>query len=302
VRVSAETAGSPIGPAPPPGAAGGGRWRDLRKRILSAALLAPAALLCVWLGAEAWTALMAAAASLLAWEWVRLCGFSTRRLPGSAVPMTVLAAGALAVEAQWLPAIALLCAGALAIGAMSDPARFRGGLSGTWLGFGVLYIGLAAVALIHLRGDASAGLVNVLFLFLTVWASDIGAYAAGGILGGPKLAPSVSPNKTWAGAAGGLLSAVAVGGAAAYVMASAAGTLPPPTAGRIVLVAGAIGLLSQAGDFFESWIKRRFDVKDSSSLIPGHGGLLDRLDGVLAAAPAAALLGLLLGPGEALWR
>ena len=98
---------------------------------------------------------------------------------------------------------------------------------------------------------------------------------------------------------GGLLSAVAVGGAAAYALSSAAGILPPPTAGRVLLVAGAIGLLAQAGDFFESWIKRRFQVKDSSSLIPGHGGLLDRLDGVLAAAPAAALLGVLLGPGEA---
>jgi phosphatidate cytidylyltransferase len=303
VRVSADVTGPPVGPAPPPppANAAAGRWRDLRKRILSAALMAPAALLCVWLGAEAWTALMAAAAALLAWEWVRLCGFSTRRLPGSAVPVAVLAAGAFAVEAQWLPAVALLCAGALVAGAMAEPPRFRGGLPGTWLAFGVLYIGLACVGLIHLRGDATAGRVNVLFLFLTVWASDIGAYAAGRWLGGPKLAPSVSPSKTWAGAAGGLLSAVAVGGAAAYVMASAAGT-PAPTVGRVLLVAGAIGLLAQVGDFFESWIKRRFQVKDSSSLIPGHGGLLDRLDGVLAAAPAAAALGVLLGPGEALWR
>ncbi len=288
-----------VGPAPPRDAAG--RWRDLRKRVLSAALLGPAALLCVWLGAEAWTALMASAAALLAWEWVRLCGFSTRRLPGAAVPVAVLAAGALAVGSQWLPSVALLCAGALVAAAVADPPRFRGGLPGTWLAFGVLYIGFAAVALIHLRGDATAGRVNVLFLFCTVWASDIGAYAAGRWFGGPKLAPSVSPNKTWAGAAGGLLSAVAVGGAAAYVMASAAGT-PAPTAGRVLLVAGAIGLLAQAGDFFESWIKRRFQVKDTSSLIPGHGGLLDRLDGVLAAAPAAAALGVLLGPGEALWR
>ncbi len=308
MRASADAAGEPPGggppaeaPPPPPGGAAGGRWRDLRKRVLSAALLAPAALLCVWLGAEAWTALMTAAAALLAWEWVRLCGFSTRRLPGFAVPVAVLAAGALAVEAQWLLSLAMLGAGALAVGAMGGPPRFRGGLPGIWLAFGVLYIGAAAVALIHLRGDASAGLVNVLFLFLTVWASDIGAYAAGRCFGGPKLAPSVSPNKTWSGAAGGLLSAVAIGGAAAYVMASVAGT-PPPPAGRALLVAGAIGVLAQVGDLFESWIKRRFQVKDSSSLIPGHGGLLDRLDGVLAAAPAAAALGVLLGPGEALWR
>lgn len=283
----------------PPNDAAAARWRDLRKRVVSAALLAPAALLCVWLGAEAWTSLMAAAAAVLAWEWVRLCGYSTRRLPGIAVPVAVLAAGTLAVEARWLPSVALLCAGAVAVGALSGRFPPRGRPSGAWLGFGVLYIGLACVALIHLRGDASAGRLNVLFLFFTVWASDTGAYAAGRWLGGPKLAPSVSPNKTWAGAAGGLLSAVAVGVAAAYVMA-AAGT-PAPT-GRLLLVAGGIGVLAQAGDFFESWIKRRFDVKDSSSLIPGHGGLLDRLDGVLAAAPAAAVLGVLLGPGEALWR
>ena len=302
MRVSAETAGSADRAGSAAGRRRRGRWRDLRKRILSAALLAPAALLCVWLGAEAWTALMAAAASLLAWEWVRLCGFSTRRLPGSAVPLAVLAAGALAVEAQWLPAIALLCAGALAIGAMSDPARFRGGLSGTWLGFGVLYIGLAAVALIHLRGDASAGLVNVLFLFLTVWASDIGAYAAGRILGGPKLAPVRVAQQDLV--RGGGRAAFGGGGRRRGGVCDVVGGGHPAAAhrGPVVLVAGAIGLLAQAGDFFESWIKRRFDVKDSSSLIPGHGGLLDRLDGVLAAAPAAALLGLLLGPGEALWR
>lgn len=291
---------APLDPAKPAGSPSPGRWRDLRKRFMSAALLAPAAVLCIWLGAEAWTALMAAASALLAWEWVRLCGFSTRRLPGLAVPLSVLAAGTLAVDGQWLFSVALLCGGAVAVGVLgSEPTDRRSEPQGIWLGFGVLYIGLAMVALIHLRGDASAGRVNVLFLFITVWASDIGAYAAGRLLGGPKLAPAVSPNKTWAGAGGGLLSAMAVGGAAAYVMASAG--VPAPT-GRVLLVAGAVGLLAQAGDLFESWIKRRFHVKDSSSLIPGHGGLLDRLDGVLAAAPAAAVLGVLLGPGEALWR
>ncbi len=302
MRGSAE-AGPAASPAASAAAAAPKRWRDLRKRVLSAALLAPAALLCIWLGAEAWTALMAAAAAVLAWEWVRLCGYSTRRLPGAGVPLAVLAAGTLAVEAQWLPSVALLCFGAVAVSALSGPAPTRGSggapAAGNWLGFGVLYIGLAAVALIYLRGDAAAGRLNVLFLFFTVWASDIGAYAAGRWLGGPKLAPSVSPNKTWSGAAGGLLAAVAVGAAVAYLM-KAVGT-PAPT-GRVLLVAGGVGVLAQVGDFFESWIKRRFDVKDSSTLIPGHGGLLDRLDGVLAAAPVAAVLGVLLGPGEALWR
>lgn len=302
MRASADAQGERPPASAAPGGKGGARWRDLRTRVLSAALLAPVALLCLWFGGWAWIALMAVAAAVLAWEWVRLCGFSTRRLPGAIVPAAVLVAGALAVASHWLAAVAALCVGTVLVAAAGEGARIRRGLPGTWLAFGVLYVGLAAVALIHLRGDARAGLVNVLFLFLTVWASDIGAYAAGRLLGGPKLAPSVSPNKTWTGAAGGLLSAVAVGAGAAYAMSAAAGTLGPPNAARVLLVAGAIGLLAQAGDLFESWIKRRFQVKDTSSLIPGHGGLLDRLDGVLAAAPAGAVLGLALGPGEALWR
>nr|WP_256476541.1 phosphatidate cytidylyltransferase [Siccirubricoccus soli] len=289
---------------PPPASRPASRWPDLRKRVLSAALLLPAAILCIWLGAEAWTALMAAAATLMAWEWVRLCGFSTRRLPGMAVPLLVLAAGVLAVGGAWGAGLALLPAGFLALWAgqraragAGAPAAARA-QSAFWLAFGVLYIGLAGLALIHLRGDAAAGLRNVLFLFFVVWASDIGAYLAGRRFGGPKLAVAISPNKTWSGAAGGLVSAMAVGLAAAYVMEPTA--LAPPVL-RVALVAAVLGLLAQAGDLFESWIKRRFHVKDTSALIPGHGGLLDRLDGVLSAAPAAALLGVLLGPGESLW-
>lgn len=281
----------PKGTSPP-----ASRWPDLRKRALSAALLVPAAILCIWLGAEAWAALMAAAVALLGWEWVRLCGFSTRRLPGLAVPVAVLVAGVLAVDGAMHAALGVLAASFAALWGVSAP-RFRRALPGFWLGFGVLYIGLAGVSLIHLRGDAAAGLSNVLFLFLVVWSSDIGAYLAGRRFGGPKLAPAISPNKTWSGAAGGLVSAMAVGWLAAYVMEPA--MLPPL---RVLLVAAILGVLAQVGDLFESWLKRRFHVKDTSSLIPGHGGLLDRLDGVLSAAPAAALLGVLLGPGEAIWR
>lgn len=286
------------GPASPPAPAS--RWPDLRKRALSAALLLPAAVLCIWLGAEAWAGLMAAAVGLLAWEWVRLCGFSTRRLPGAAVPAVVLLAGILALGGAWGAALATLGLGFAGLAAVAEPPRFRRALPGFWLAFGVLYIGAAGLALLHLRGDAAAGRGNVLFLFLVVWSSDIGAYLAGRRFGGPKVAPAISPNKTWSGAAGGLVSAMAAGLTAAYVMG--ADTAAPLSPGRVLLVAAALGLLSQVGDFFESWIKRRFHVKDTSSLIPGHGGLLDRLDGVIAAAPAAALLGILLGPGGALWR
>lgn len=286
---------------------GADRWRDLRKRALSAALLGPAALACIWLGAEAWTALMAVAVALLAWEWVKLCGFSTRRLPGLAVPLAVLAAGGLAVGAAWTAALLALATGTALILLLGEKPRFRRTLPVVWLAFGLAYVGVAGIALIHLRGDAAAGRVNVLFLFLVVWSSDIGAYLVGRWLGGPKLAPAVSPNKTWSGAAGGLVAAMAVGALAAYGM-EALNETPGTTLrttlpwGRVLLVATALGILAQAGDLFESWMKRRFHVKDTSSLIPGHGGLLDRLDGVLSAAPAAAVLGVLLGPGESLWR
>ena len=118
---------------------------------------------------------------------------------------------------------------------------------------------------------------------------------AGRFFGGPKLAPAVSPNKTWSGAIGGLAAAMLVGLATAMLLA-------PGGASRAVAVAAMLGVMAQAGDLVESWIKRRFDVKDTSALIPGHGGLLDRLDGVIAAAPVAALLAFLLGQGQPLWR
>ncbi len=260
-------------------------------------MLGPACLACIWLGAEPWTILIAIAVALLTWEWVHLCGLRTRVLPGMAVPIAVLAAGILAVAEHSRAALV-----ALAIGwaltwwtarRMRGPDRPQ--QPAGWLAAGVLYIGIAGIALIELRHDNYAGRANVLFLFLVVWASDIGAYMAGRAFGGPKLAPAVSPNKTWSGAAGGLASAVVVGVAAAALLA-------PGGASRAAAVAAMLGVMAQAGDLLESWIKRRFDVKDTSSLIPGHGGLLDRLDGVIAAAPVAALLAFALGQGQPLWR
>ncbi|MBW8269316.1 phosphatidate cytidylyltransferase [Caldovatus aquaticus] len=287
-----------------PGTAPPRRWTDLRKRVLSALVLGPAALACIWFGAALWTVLVAAAAAVLAWEWVHLCGLSTRAAPGIAVPAAVLAAGALAVAGWPLAGLALLVAGfgltwigAARLGAAGRlPARDGVAVPAGALAAGVLYIGLAGLALITLRDDNDAGRANVLFLFLVVWASDIGAYVTGRALGGPKLAPAVSPNKTWSGAAGGLAAAVLVGTAAAAVLA------PGGEAWRSMAVAAFLGVMAQAGDLLESWIKRRFRVKDASRLIPGHGGLLDRLDGVLAAAPAAALLAWILGAGTPLWQ
>ena len=262
------------------------RWGDLRKRVLSAALLAPAALLCIWLGADAWTALMAAAAGGLAYEWVSLCGGRPGRMPGLGVPLTVLLAGLVAVLDHERWALAVLAAGAFLAGWVSGRRAMAAG---------VLYVGLASVALIWLRGDGAAGRANVLFLVVVVWASDVGAYAAGRWLGGRKLAPAISPGKTWSGAVGGLLAAMLVGELAGRLLAAGPG-------GRAAVVAGLLGVSAQAGDLLESAVKRHFGVKDSGRLIPGHGGLLDRLDGLLTAAPAAAALALVLGRGVALWR
>ena len=152
---------------------------------------------------------------------------------------------------------------------------------------GVPYIGLATAALLWLRAGDGVGRRAVLFVMLVVWASDIGAYLAGRLLRGPLLAPAISPGKTWSGAAGGLFAAAIVGFA----------TLHPASA----LLAAGLGIAAQLGDLMESAMKRGFGVKDSGRLIPGHGGLLDRLDGLLTAAPAAAAVSLLAGRAAVGW-
>ena len=265
-------------------------WRrtlgDLPKRVASAALLAPLALACLWLGAWWWAALLTLAATGLAAEWVRLCHGRFAAPSGATVPLALLAAGAAASFGQVGPALGVLAGGFLLSWVMGGRAS---------LAAGIPYLGLALVALAWLRGDGEAGRVNVLFLLLVVWASDIGAYAAGRLVGGPKLAPVISPSKTWAGAAGGLAAAMAVGATAALTLQG--GTVP-----HILAVAAGIGVAAQLGDLLESAVKRHYGVKDSGRLIPGHGGLLDRLDGVLTAAPLAALLAVMLGRGVELWR
>jgi phosphatidate cytidylyltransferase len=229
--------------------------------------------------------LLAVGAVGLAWEWVALCGAAPLAWPGGLVPVTVLASGAALVADRGGVALLLLACGAAATWAASGSRA---------LAIGALYVGLSGLALLWLREGAASGRADTLFVILLVWASDIGAYTAGRLVGGPRLAPVISPSKTWAGAAGGLLAAAIVG---ALVTASLTEAAP----GRAALAAVGLGIASQAGDLLESWVKRRFGVKDSGRLIPGHGGLLDRLDGLLAAAPVAAVLCAILGRGQLLW-
>ena len=275
-----------------------GRWSDLGKRAVSAAVLGPVALAAIWFGAGWFMLLVALGTAVLAWEWVHLCGARLRALPGLTVPLALLAAGLAAAAAAWLAALVLLGVGAAVAWAVArQPPPLPGERRpSAWLAAGVLYVGLAGVGLIWLRDAGDAGRANVLFVVLVVWASDIGAYLAGRMIGGPRLAPAISPNKTWSGSAGGLAAAIGAG------LGVAAALTPGAAAAPAALIAAAIGLAAQGGDLLESSIKRRFAVKDSSRLIPGHGGLLDRADGLMAAVPVAAALSLALGQGTVLWR
>jgi phosphatidate cytidylyltransferase len=275
-------------PSQQEGAAAPRPWRDLALRGASAVVLIPLALFGIWSGGVVWDVLIGAAMVLLSWEWLRLCGASVYRWPGILLPFICLGVMLLAAFGPPLGALGLLVAGTLLLLLLQRQGDI-------WPAAALFYIGLCGFSLILLRGADWAGLLNTLFMVLIVWASDTGAYLAGRAFGGPKLAPAISPGKTWSGAAGGLVAAILVG-------AGAAALLAPGGASRAAAIAAMLGLMSQAGDLLESAIKRRFGVKDSSSLIPGHGGLFDRLDGVMAAAPLATAFALWAGKGAPLWH
>lgn len=237
-------------------------------RTVSAVLLGLPVILVVYWGSPLFELMVAVAAAVLAWEWFRMCGAGQPRGIGLALGGVLLAAVAAMSVAGIGFAVAMLLAGALAVLAIDRREP--------WLAAGTLYLGLPCVALIWLRFDPAAGRAVVLWLMGVVWASDIGGYVAGRLIGGPRLAPRISPGKTWAGL---------FGAAAAAAMVSVAFSLSSAHA-PVWIAAGCgllLGLVAQAGDLGESWVKRRFGVKDVSALIPGHGGLLDRVDALMAA-------------------
>jgi len=251
----------------------------LRARILSALVMAPLALAAVWFGGWAFHGLVLAGALMLTYEWDRLCegnGFgAVARLHG----VIVLAAVGFAVAEMFATSLLLVGIGAAVsfVFAQATERRRR------WPLLAAPYICLPCIALIWLRDDSLIGRDITFWLLATVWATDIGAYAVGRTLGGPKLAPRFSPAKTWSGLVGGMLSAAL----AAFAVTTALGV-----SSQAILVVVSLGLAawSQAGDIAESALKRHFGAKDSGSIIPGHGGFLDRLDGLLFAAPATAVI------------
>jgi phosphatidate cytidylyltransferase len=157
-----------------------------------------------------------------------------------------------------------------------------------WMVVGLIYAGILLLGPVILRADPMLGFVAIVFLFAVVWATDVAAYFAGRAIGGPKLWPAVSPKKTWSGALGGTLGGVAV----SLIVLKLAGLALSPL---VIVLALVLSIVSQGGDLLESAIKRRFGAKDASQLIPGHGGLMDRLDGFLTAVLAAVMVGLIRG-------
>lgn len=277
-------------------AAGAG---DLTLRVASAAVLAPVTLAITYVGGGLFLALCAVSAGVILWEWTALV--SRRADARILAPGWAALVGAAVLIGFDLPngAWPAVAAGALFAGlivavlpngkegsAAPDGTSAPAAASALWAAGGVIYAGILLLAPALLRGDRQWGFTALLFLFATVWMTDIFAYFCGRMIGGPLLWPKISPKKTWSGAAGGLAGGVAAGVVVAY--ASGVGER-----GVVCAMAFVLSVLAQAGDLFESAVKRHFGAKDASHLIPGHGGLMDRLDGFLAAAFAALLIGII---------
>jgi len=244
------------------------RFADLGLRVASGLVLAALALLNLWAGGAWAAAFVALALVLMFWEYHRMVTGSQRLAEPSLLLPCLAGVAAIAATARWgTPAgLLTLAAGTVVVAAATGAQR-------VWLTAGFLYMALGLGALIVFRGREPEGALLILWLVIVVVAADVGAYFVGRRLGGRKLWPAVSPGKTWSGAIGGL----AFAGVTGLVFGLAIGW--PPI--RVGLLSLGIAVCSQLGDLLESAVKRRFGVKDSSRLIPGHGGLMDRLDGIL---------------------
>lgn len=267
--------------SPPQRGSRSGRLADgLVLRMASAAVLAPLAVGTAYLGGWPFLAFWTAAALVIHWEWQRLVA-GRYGLTASVGGAAIVVAGTCAMLG---PAAGIALS--LAVGAVLE--ALLTGHRRAWAAAGVLYAGSMLVASVLLRKDPGHGFMAIVFLFGIVWASDICGYFAGRLLGGPKLWQAVSPNKTWSGAIGGAVGALAAG----VAIAAYADRTNPLAVAVLALLLSAV---SQAGDLLESAVKRRFGVKDASHVIPGHGGVMDRLDGFVAAAAVAAAIGIARG-------
>ena len=255
--------------------------RNLQQRVTSGLVMILVAVALVYAGILPFALLVFAVGLLMSWEWGHLVGGASADTGSGVQAGAILVAIMFAAVNAPLVALIPLGAGALVLFALT--LHDRPAITAA----GVLYVGLPAIAMVWVRENEPHGFAAVMFLFLVVWTTDTMAFAVGRAVGGPKLWPSISPNKTWSGFLGGVASS-------AVLSALFAQLVPGATSWRLGLIGLALGVIAQGGDLAESALKRAFGVKDASHLIPGHGGVMDRMDGVVAVAVAAGLLALVV--------
>lgn len=264
---------------------------NLQLRIISAIVLGAAVLLITWLGGLPFRILAALISGAMFYEWAVMSrGALANRVAGSLamLPEILILVFMLALVGG-LGANLLI--GFIALAAIALIVSAKAGMTTQWDAGGFVYAALSGLAIAMLRDGDASGLVAILFLFAIVWTTDILAYFVGRAIGGPKLAPAISPGKTWSGAIGGTIGGI-LGG---FLIAALVGT---GATFFLIIAAALLSVVSQLGDLFESWVKRRHGVKDSGRLIPGHGGVMDRADGLVAAAFAMYLIGWALGSAD----
>jgi phosphatidate cytidylyltransferase len=262
---------------------------NLGLRVVSALILLGIALTALWFGTWWFALLLAVISGAMCWEWAGIC--CPDRKDVAAVMLAVAAAAQLLFVPYGIAAVLwTVGVGTAALGALAMLRRLP---NAAVLVVGLPYVALGMASIGWLRSEPD-GLATALWAAMSVAATDVGAYFTGRALKGPKLVPRISPNKTWSGLLGGMACAAVMGAG----IAAAAGGPPLPAA----LVSIAIAVISQGGDLIESKLKRAFNVKDASGLIPGHGGFLDRFDGYLTALPAAALISAIAGGSPISWQ
>jgi len=268
-------------------AAGEQGARNLLMRVAAALVLAPTAIAIAYAGGWLWTALVTVTAIGLYVEWLTIVG-TAREMPVIASGVAALAIAGLCLASGRIDAaLVILVVGLAAVALLSAEQRI-------WTATGFAYAAAAELASVLVRLDQAWGFAALILILLVVWVTDIGGYFAGRGIGGPKLWPRVSPKKTWAGAVGGFVASLVIAaGFAAFGLGKT---------GPLLLLGAVLSIASQLGDLFESAVKRRFGVKDSSHIIPGHGGLMDRLDGFVAAVVLAAVFGFLRGGVDGVGR
>ena len=260
----------------------------LMRRVWSALIILPVVLLALWAGGAVFSGFLALAGVIMSYEWVRLLASTQPRRDGFLLSCALIGLLLVAYLASPNDALRLLIVLMFILGGVFWFFRWRL----TPVVGGMVYLGWPLLAVAFFREGASGGLV-ILYIFLTVWAVDIFAMFAGKLFGGPRMAPRISPNKTWAGLLGAVFGAslvAVISYYAANVLVALTLTLPV-----ILLLGGVLAVVSQMGDLFESALKRKYDLKDAGSILPGHGGVLDRVDGLIGALIFLHLIVLLRG-------